>query len=106
MPSELPRQTSGDEREYPPGTFVDAMRTDQPIMTNEPEGHQGSGAELPQIRAALRALIQWCEERERFTRQALRRYGSHDARCTILLDDYHEGEPLGCSCGYEEALNG
>lgn len=54
--------------------------------------------------AALNRRID--ELRARYTAavMALRRYGGHEQRCTIVLDDYGEHEPPGCSCGYAKAL--
>lgn len=59
---------------------------------------------LPADMAALNERIERLRMEYTAMHAALRRYGSHDIRCTLALDDYHEGESLGCSCGYEKAL--
>lgn len=54
--------------------------------------------------AALNRRIDNLRVRYTSAVMALRRYGGHDANCTIVLDDYGEHEPLGCSCGYAKAV--
>lgn len=54
--------------------------------------------------AALNRRIDALRARYTVAVMALRRYGGHEPNCTVVLDDYGDHAPLGCSCGYAKAL--